>query len=283
MLFTMNFEGRLRAGAAGSIAIIAAMLAGCGESTAPDTTPPAVISTLPSSSASAVLITNPVTVTFSEPMNPITVNATSVALKLASSGALVDGTVTYDAGTNTAKFTPRSTLAYGTSYTIAVTSSASDVAGNGLASPFSTSFTTIQKVADQPYFQGTDAGGRIHFHISFSQSGNTITLGPTCPALPQAWCEIFPLNQAGADAIGPPSPNQNGGSPITSISGTFTDPGITFTFTVANGRTFTFTGTVTNSNTMTGIVSGATLLATPLVLSRELAPEGSYASISYLR
>jgi hypothetical protein len=28
----------------------------------------------------------------------------------------------------------------------------------------------------------------------------------------------------------------------------FTDPEITFTFTIVNGRTFTFTGTVTNSN-----------------------------------
>ena len=278
----MNFEGRLRRRAAGSIVITAAMLAGC-ESTAPDTTPPAVISTLPPSSALAVLITDPVTVTFSEPMNPISVTGATVALKVTSSGALVDGTVTYDAGSNAAKFMPKLTLAYGTSYTITVTSPASDAAGNKLTSPFSASFTTIQKIADQPYFQGTDVGGRIHFHISFSQSGNTVTLGPTCPGLPQAWCEVFPLNQAGIDAIGPPSANQNGGSLITVITGSFTDPGITFTLTVANGRTFTFTGTVTNSSVMTGTVSGATLPATQLVLSRELTPESSYASISYLR
>jgi Bacterial Ig-like domain len=222
-------------------------------------------------------------VTFSEAMNPITVNSSSVALKVTSSGALVDGTVTYDAGSSAAKFAPKSSLAYGTSYTITVKTPAADVAGNGLASPFSSSFTTIQKVADQPYFQGTDVGGRIHFHISFSQSGNTVTLGPTCPGLPQAWCEVFPLNQAGIDATGPPSANQNGGSLITLITGTFTDPGITFTFTLANGRTFTFTGAVANSSMMTGTVSGATLPATQLVLSRELATESSYASMSYLR
>lgn len=263
--------------------LAAAFIAGCAESTPPDTTPPAVISTLPAGSALGVLTTSAVMVTFSEPMKPNTVNNSTLTLKVTSSAALVDGTVTYDGGSNTAKFTPRSTLAYGTSYTITAAKPSSDVAGNEVASPFSSSFTTIQKLADQPYFQGTDGGGRIHFHISFSQSGNTITLGPTCPGLPQAWCEIFPLNQAGTDAIGPPSANQNGGSLITVITGTFTDPGITFTFSVANGRTFTFTGTVTNSNTMTGTVSGATLPATQLVLSRELAPESSYASISYLR
>jgi len=50
-----------------------------------------------------------------------------------------------------------------------------------------------------------------------------------------------------------------------------------------NPSPFTFTGTVTNSSVMTGTVSGATLPATQLVLSRELTPESSYASISYLR
>ncbi|MEP6905687.1 MAG: Ig-like domain-containing protein [Gemmatimonadales bacterium] len=220
-----------------------------------------------------MLITSAVTVTFSEPMNPNTLNSSSVILKATSSGGLVDGTVAYDVGGSSAKFTPKLPLAYGTNYTVTVTNPASDVAGNGFASPFSSSFTTIQKVADQPFFQGTDAGSRIHFHISFSQSGNTITLGPTCPALPQAWCEIFPLNQAGVDAIGQPSPNQNGGSVIAAITGILTDPGITFTFTIANGRVFTFAGTITNSNTMTGTISGATLPATALVLSRELAPD----------
>ena len=273
MLFTMNPEGRLRQCKAASIGLAMAIIGGCDESTAPDTTAPAVISTLPATSASAVLTTSSVTVTFSEPMNPNTLNTSSVVLKVTSSAALVDGTVAYDAGSKTARFTPRLPLAYGTSYILTVMNPASDVAGNGFSSPFSSSFTTIQKVADQPYFQGTDAGSRIHFHISFSQSGNTITLGPTCPALPQAWCEIFPQNQAGVDAIGPPSPNQNGGSIIAAIAGILTDPGITFTFTIANGRTFTFAGTVTNSNTMTGTISGATLPATSLILSRELAPD----------
>lgn len=272
MLFTMTFGGSLGQWKVGSIAVAAMILAGCVESIAPDATPPAVASTSPASSTVGWLVNGSITVTFSEPMNASTINTGSVTLKVTSSAAPVTGTVTYETGSNTARFTPSSSLAYGTSYTITVTTAASDVAGNGLSAPYTVAFSTIKNVGGQPYFQGTDAGGQIHFHITFSQTGNAITLGPSCPPLPQAWCEIFPLSQAGTDAIGPPSPNQNGGSLITAVSGTLTDPGITFTLTIANGRTFTFTGTAADSNTMTGTISGATLPAVGISFSREVAP-----------
>lgn len=271
MLLTMTSEGRLICRKAGLIVLVAAVFAGCDQppTAPPDATPPVVISTSPANSAAGALVNSAITATFSEPMNAASIKTGSVTLKVTSSAAPVGGTVTYDTGSNTARFTPTSALAYGTSYTITVTTAASDVAGNGLASPYSFAFTTIQNVADQPYFRGSDVGDQIHFHITFSQSGNVITLGPACSPLPLASCEIFPENQAGAGAIGPPSPNQNGGSLITALTGTFTDPGITFTFTIANGRTFTFTGTVTNSNMMTGTISGATFPLVGLVLSRE--------------
>jgi hypothetical protein len=236
-----------------------------------DTTPPTVVSTSPANSAVGVLVRSAITVTFSEPMNPATLNTASLIVKEVLTNLVVAGTVTYDTGSNTATFTPNPSYSFDVKHTITVTTAASDLAGNGLAASFSSTFTTIQYVGNLPYFQGTDANDQIHFHITFGQteqSGQAITLGLPCPPLPQAFCEVFPLNQAGADAIGPPSPDQNGGALITALTGTFTDPGITFTFTLANGRTFTFTGTVTGSNKMVGTVSGSTLPPVALTLNR---------------
>jgi ATP-dependent Clp protease adapter protein ClpS len=234
----------------------------------PDTTPPTVNSTSPANSAVGVLPSSVVTVTFSEAMNASTINSSSVTLKVTSSGTSVAGTVTYNSGNNTATFTPSAALAYATNYTLTVTTAVTDLAGNPIAATFNSSFTTIQNVADMPYFQGTDAGDRIHFHITFTQDGQTLGVIPNCESLPLANCGMFPLNPEGADIIGPESPNMNGGAMIVGITGTVTDPGITFTVTLENGRTFTFTGTVANSNAMTLVVSGATLPATDLVLTR---------------
>ncbi|HEY4955498.1 MAG TPA: Ig-like domain-containing protein, partial [Gemmatimonadaceae bacterium] len=237
-----------------------------------DTTPPIVVATSPPTSTVGVLVTTAVTVTFSEPMNAATINSSTVLMKLPLYNLSVAGTVTYDAGTNTATFTPNSALFFDAKYTITVTTGASDLAGNQLSSAFSSGFATIQYIADQPYFQGTDVLGQIHFHVMFvqtAQSGRSVTLSGSCLPLPQAYCEIFPLNQAGADAVGPATPGEaNGGAVITSVTGTFTDPEITFTFTLTNGRTFTFTGTVTGSNKMVGTVSGSTLPPVALTFNR---------------
>jgi hypothetical protein len=60
----------------------------------------------------------------------------------------------------------------------------------------------------------------------------------------------------------------NGAAMIVGLTGTFTDPGITFTVTLENGRTFTFSGTVAGGYTMNLVVSGATLPQAPLILTR---------------
>jgi len=235
-----------------------------------DTTPPNVIATSPPGGTVGVLVNSAVTVTFSEPMNQATINTNTIIVKEVPTNVVVSGTVTYDAGSRTATFTPSGSMSFDVQHSITVTTSATDLAGNGLATNFSSTFNTIQYVGS-PYFQGTDVNDQIHFHITFNQTvqgGRSISLGPSCPPLPQAYCEVFPLNQAGADAVGPPSANQNGGALITALSGTFNDPNFTFTITLENGRTFTYTGTVSGSNRMVGTISGATLPAVSLTLTR---------------
>ncbi len=98
---------------------------------APDTTQPTILSIIPLDGATAVPINQAVTATFSEPMDPATINATTFTLE-GPGGTSVSGIVTYAAIANTATFTPNASLDPNAIYTAAVTTGATDLAGNPL-------------------------------------------------------------------------------------------------------------------------------------------------------
>ncbi len=101
-----------------------------------DTTAPTVAAISPSNGATGVAVTDPVAVTFSEP-----VVGTSVQIVVTpSGGAAVAGTTSYSAATNTATFTPTVPLASNTTFTVDI-SGATDAAGNTMA-PVAGTFTT---------------------------------------------------------------------------------------------------------------------------------------------
>ena len=107
----------------------------------PDTTPPTVTSTIPANGATGVPINQAVSATFSKAMDPTTINAATFTLT--GPGATpVSGAVTYAAVGTTAAFTPTSNLAPFTTFTATITTGATDLAGNALASNFVWSFTT---------------------------------------------------------------------------------------------------------------------------------------------
>ncbi len=110
--------------------------------TSAETTPPTVIATAPSDGATDILPTALVTATFSEPLNAATVTSSSFTLT-PQGGSPVAATVTYDAFTGTATLTPAANLAWETEYLAELTTSVTDIAGNGLAAPVTWSFTTI--------------------------------------------------------------------------------------------------------------------------------------------
>src|SRR4029079_10755092 len=110
--------------------------------TTADASAPGVASTLPVNGAVGVGVNSTVTVTFTEAMNPSTINSSTITLRVTASSAPVAVTVNYTAATNTATFTPSASLSGSTGYTLAVTTGAHDLAGNALASPFTASFTT---------------------------------------------------------------------------------------------------------------------------------------------
>jgi len=110
---------------------------------APDTTPPTIVSVSPSGSASAPP-TTAVTATFSEPINASTISTSTFELR-DGSNALVNATVTYDATTRTATLDPTPTLTNTVVYTATVkggSTGVKDLAGNALAANRTWTFTT---------------------------------------------------------------------------------------------------------------------------------------------
>jgi Ice-binding-like/Bacterial Ig-like domain len=99
---------------------------------------PTVISTNPANLATGVPITQIITVTFNEPMDPATIN--TATFTVASSGGLVSGAVVLSGATAT--FTPAANLPPSTTFTGTITTGAKDPAGNTLASNFVWTFTT---------------------------------------------------------------------------------------------------------------------------------------------
>lgn len=103
-----------------------------------DTTAPTVSFTAPANGATGVAINTEIAATFSEVMDASTI--TSATFTLRHGANAVPGTVNY-AGF-TAVFTPASLLLSGAEYTATITTGAMDLAGNGLETLYSWSFTT---------------------------------------------------------------------------------------------------------------------------------------------
>jgi TolB protein len=105
-----------------------------------DNAAPTVTGTSPANNATSVSRLPAPAVTFSEPMIPGSVNATTLTAKVAATGATIYGTVNYDAATKTADFWPITFLSPSTNITITV-NGARDLAGNPMT-PFTFSFVT---------------------------------------------------------------------------------------------------------------------------------------------
>jgi hypothetical protein len=99
------------------------------------TTPPTVTAKTPSTTTS-VAINTAINATFSEGIDPSTLNVT---VKDAA-GNSVGGTTTYDQSGHVATFTPNGQLAMSTTYTVSV--QATDLWGNTMAAPYTWTFTT---------------------------------------------------------------------------------------------------------------------------------------------
>nr|NQU90411.1 DUF3494 domain-containing protein [Bacteroidota bacterium] len=99
---------------------------------------PTVTSTDPADNVTGIERNKVIAFTFSEAMDPLTINTSTFTLKQGTTS--VSGTVTYS-GT-TATFTPTNVLAASTTYTATITTGAKSLTGNALAANTVWSFTT---------------------------------------------------------------------------------------------------------------------------------------------
>jgi ABC-type oligopeptide transport system substrate-binding subunit len=112
-------------------------------SAAPDTTAPTVTGTIHRNGQTNVAINTSVGATFSEGMDPLTINNVNFTLNETLSGDAVAGVVSYSGVS--AVFSPLDPLIYNTQYTVTVKgmpSGVKDLAGNLMASDFVISWTT---------------------------------------------------------------------------------------------------------------------------------------------
>ena len=106
---------------------------------APDVTPATVLVTFPALNAGGVAMNTAVAVTFSEAIDPATINAQTFIL-VKDGATQVAGSVKYVGAT--ALFRPTGNLLPGASYTAMITNGVKDLAGNKLAENFTWGFTT---------------------------------------------------------------------------------------------------------------------------------------------
>lgn len=190
---------------------------------ATDTKAPTVTGVTPANNGTGVVTGSTYIVTFSEPMNPSTINAATITLKQGT--VAIAGTVTYS-GT-TATFTPAAALSANLVYTGTVTTGVKDVAGNSLAANYTSVFTTASVTTDvtaptvisvTPANSATSVGTGTSLTVTFSEAMNATTLTSS----------TFTLKQGS-----------------TSVSGTVTASGTGATFApsgaLAAGTVFTAT------------------------------------------
>ena len=117
-----------------------------------DTTPPIITSFIPTGGSSNVAVNATVTVTFSESLNPATVNSSTIFLRNAGN-SVVPTTVTYNSSNDSVTLTPANLLVNSTTYSVVVkggTGGVTDAAGNTLVNDASSSFLTVVPPAGSP-------------------------------------------------------------------------------------------------------------------------------------
>ncbi|HEY6012124.1 MAG TPA: Ig-like domain-containing protein, partial [Nitrospirota bacterium] len=125
-----------------AIAVMAFALGSCG-GTGPlppaDTTAPTVRAVNPINGALNVPLDTAIIITFSEAMDPASINSQAIILS-SESGTTVAGTVSYS--NMTAEFKPTRDLNSSTWYSVRINDSVRDAAGNAMNAPFGYSFRT---------------------------------------------------------------------------------------------------------------------------------------------
>jgi len=143
-----------------------------------DITGPTVSSVTPLSDATDVARSTTVTATFNEDIFASTVSGSSFTL---TGNDPVDGSVTFDALTNKATFTPTGSLPLLTNYTATLSTDITDLSGNALSSAYSWNFTTADGTLSTTSEQvQSDTTNYLQYpRVSFNTDGSAFALWNT--------------------------------------------------------------------------------------------------------
>ncbi|HEY5822910.1 MAG TPA: Ig-like domain-containing protein, partial [Cyclobacteriaceae bacterium] len=148
-----------------------------------DTAKPTVTLADPLNSATGVVVTKSIAITFSEALDPTTISASTFTLKQGTTS--VAGTVDYTG--NIATFKPTADLSFSTIYTFTITTGVKDIAGNALATNHVGSFTTAAVsttpdttaptiVSNDPLNDATNVARNKVISIVFSEAMDASTI-----------------------------------------------------------------------------------------------------------
>ena len=216
---------------------------------------PIVISTNPVDGASGVPLSQIVTATFNEDMNPLTINQSTFTVSVA--GTPIAGTVSYSG--KTATFRPASRLAIKTLYTGTITTSVKDVDGNALQTNYVWTFTTDINpllVGRDPLPLAINVLLNKAITATFNMSMNTSTLNNT----------TFTVMQGTTPVAGAISFNPSGTAFIFTPNAPLAENKV-YTVTITTGAT-NLAGTELANNEVWTFTTGIT----PKVITRDPLP-----------
>ncbi|WP_309682437.1 ice-binding family protein [Polaromonas sp.] len=164
-----------------------------------------------------------ITATFSLPMNPATINATSFSLAPQGGAPLLPASVSYNAATRVATLTTAAALIANTSYTAVIQSSVTSAAGTPVGCPYAWSFKTAALAAAGS--APVNLGLAAPFGIAATAG---VTNTPTAPnttihgnvvldPVSGATCNLVPIDAAGGFGLCAGSPPTINGQVISPL------------------------------------------------------------------
>ncbi len=159
---------------------MAPFLTTCGRGAPPpkeDFIPPTVLATTPQDGFMEFPVGDAVKITFSEEMDPATINAQTIVLTSSTGTGPVSGSVLY--GNATAVFQAAQPLEEGTLHTVTISAKVADKSGNFMGRDYSFSFVTQlypSVLSTVPGDSGVNVPVNQNFSITFSKQINPLTL-----------------------------------------------------------------------------------------------------------
>ena len=147
------------------------------------TTVPMVVSTIPDTAASGVPINSSISATFSEAINPMTINTSTFVVMQGT--VVIPGTVSFN-GVNMAVFDPTDDLSVNTTYTVTITTGVTDLGGIPMSNNYTWSFmtgtadTVLPMIsAVSPVSGATGVSANAAISVTFSEAIDPTTLAFT--------------------------------------------------------------------------------------------------------